>query len=93
MVRGLSPLEFLHQVLDVPEAVASGKAQQHHTILLQGHLLEVLVPMGEGEIRGQDGGGNWVRSLNVHCSLPVGIDEDAPTPLYLVIKDMKSLSR
>lgn len=48
VVLGLPPLELLHQVLDVPEAVGDGEAQQNLAVLLQRHLLEVLVPTGGG---------------------------------------------
>lgn len=51
VVGWLSPLEFLHQVLDVAETVGCGKTQHDHTVPFQGHLLEVLVPKGDRLIR------------------------------------------
>lgn len=46
MVRAAPSLELLYQVLDVAEAVGCGEVQQDAALLLQGHLLEVLVPEG-----------------------------------------------
>ena len=58
---GHAPLpDALHQGLDVPEAVDGGELQQRLAVPLQGHLLEVPVPMTT-QVRRLNG-----QELNLH---------------------------
>lgn len=47
VIRRLSPLELLHQVLNVAKAVCEREAQQDLTVLLKSHFLEVFIPEAE----------------------------------------------